>query len=103
MEKIISCCGIICSECKAFPKRCKGCPQEKGQIYWLQYVEKDCCPIYQCCVNEKQLKHCGECESLVCEKWREYIDPAMSEEECQKYEIARLELLKSLLIDNESD
>ncbi len=96
MEKIISCCGIVCSDCKEFPKGCKGCHQEKGQVFWMQYVKENCCPIYQCCINEKQFEHCGACVNLPCEKWSKYTDPAMSKEECQQADIQRINLLKSL-------
>lgn len=80
MKKIISCCGVVCSECEYFPTECEGCPAQKGNVFWLANVEADICPIYKCCINEKQIVHCGLCEKLPCER---YLggDPTKTEEE----------------------
>ncbi len=96
MNKVISCCGMVCSDCKSFPNECKGCPEIKGIAYWLQYVDADHCPIYDCCINDKRLNHCGECALLPCDKWYQFSDPTMSEEESKLIDSQRIELLKSL-------
>ncbi|HOT03608.1 MAG TPA: hypothetical protein PK069_05465 [Methanolinea sp.] len=41
------------------------------------------CPVYDCCVNDRMLPHCGECPELICERFTRYRDPGMSEEEAQ--------------------
>ncbi len=79
MNKVISCCGMVCSECKSFPNECKGCPEIKGLANW-----------------HKRLNHCGECALLPCEKWYQFSDPTMSEEENKLIDKQRIELLKSL-------
>lgn len=33
MDKIISCCGVVCSECQYYPIDCKGCPALKGKHF----------------------------------------------------------------------
>lgn len=80
MDKIISCCGVVCSECEYYPKECEGCPTIKGNAFWLQYVEADICPIYDCCINKKQFVHCGLCGELPCEHYGRG-DPTKTEEE----------------------
>lgn len=96
MEKIISCCGMLCSECKYYPGDCPGCPKLAGKPFWLQYVEDEVCSIYDCCINKRQYEHCGKCKSLPCKKYFEGEDPTMSKEEIEEIDKKRLELLKSL-------
>lgn len=55
MNKIISCCGVICSECEYYPIDCKSCPIIKGQVFWLEYTGEKICGIYDCCVNTKKI------------------------------------------------
>lgn len=93
MEKIFSCCGVICSECTSYPETCKGCPKEKGKAYWLEYTGEDVCSIYQCCVNEKKHAHCGKCTKLPCEHF-DGDDPTKSPEENAQDHLRQLENLK---------
>lgn len=65
-EKIISCCGVICSDCQYYPGNCSGCPAIEGKAFWLQFTGSDVCDIYNCCINQKQLSHCGKCSELPC-------------------------------------
>lgn len=96
MERSISCCGIVCSECQYYPKECAGCPALKGKVFWLQYVEAEVCPIYQCCVEEKKLDHCGQCGKLPCERWKRFEDPNMTAEESAEGEKRQISLLQKL-------
>lgn len=80
MKKIISCCGVVCSECKFFSDGCKGCTEIKGKPYWLRYTGEDICDIYDCCINERKLEHCGKCVHLPCERYYRK-DPTKSPEE----------------------
>ena len=48
-----------------------------------------CCPLYNCCVNEKHLEHCGLCIELPCETFLALRDPSLSDEEAKKALIAR--------------
>ena len=51
MEKVVSSCGIICSDCIDFGQACAGCRSLKGQVSWASYLGFQVCPLYDCCVN----------------------------------------------------
>ena len=80
MEKILSCCGMICSECEYFPTDCPGCGEIKGKVFWLTYTGENCCEIYHCCMNQKGYENCGQCEELPCGHY-ENGDPTKTKEE----------------------
>nr|WP_251392651.1 DUF3795 domain-containing protein [Mediterraneibacter agrestimuris] len=61
---------------------CKGCNISFGRVFHAP--EGQACPIYECSINRKRLKGCGECESLPCDIWRNTKDPSFSEEEFQQ-------------------
>jgi hypothetical protein len=95
MDKIINCCGAVCSECKHFLTSCKGCPESKGKAFWLEYTGEDICEIYDCCNNKRHLEHCGKCASLPCERYFR-DDPTKSHEENAEDRRKQLEQLKSM-------
>ena len=72
-------CGAICSQCSLFPSACKGCRRIKGKVHWLQYTGADCCPIYDCCINNKRQQNCSACKNLPCERFVK--DPTISDEQ----------------------
>ncbi len=78
----VSCCGADCSGCGCFGTMCRGCNASLGKVFHAP--EGQACPIYECAVNQKGLKGCGECGSLPCEIWRNTKDPSLSEEEFQR-------------------
>lgn len=80
MEEIVSCCGVVCSECQYYPAECGGCPSVQGRVFWLEYTEESICGIYDCCVGQKKLAHCGQCDQLPCTLY-EGSDPTRSAEE----------------------
>lgn len=80
MEKILSCCGMICSDCEYYPTDCPGCSEIKGKAFWLEYTGEDCCEIYNCCINKKGYQNCGQCDKLPCSQY-ENEDPTKSKEE----------------------
>ena len=80
-KKIETVCGYSCSGCDHHTKECPGCEKTKGKPFWTAYAGVECCPVYDCCVNEKKLPHCGKCPDLVCERFTRFKDPGMSEEE----------------------
>lgn len=82
MEKFISCCGVICSDCEYFPHDCKGCPEMKGKVFWLQFTGEAIYQLYDCCINQKRNEHCGKCPSLPCEHYNK-DNPIKSREENQ--------------------
>ena len=99
----ISCCGINCSTCpftetvhEGMTEPCKGCHAVAGKLFWTQYLGLDVCPIYQCCVNENQYHHCGQCEQLPCEIYFNTKDPSLSEDEHQKSINDRVDVLKKI-------
>jgi hypothetical protein len=49
----------------------------------------ECCPLYNCCVNKKQLEHCGLCSELPCETFLALRDPSLSDEEAETALIMR--------------
>lgn len=81
MNKIISCCGVVCSECNYFPNDCSGCPKIKGIAFWLQFTGESICATYHCCIEKKGLEHCGQCLELPCNLYYEGNDPTKTVEE----------------------
>ena len=83
MEKMMSCCGVVCGECEYYPEGCGGCDKIKGQVFWLEYTKGTVCEIYDCCMNKKRYHNCGECEELPC-GFYDLQDPTKTEEENEK-------------------
>lgn len=74
-------CGADCSICDYYPKECADCFEIEGKIFWAEFVGADICPIYDCAVNDRALKHCGTCAELPCRRYLDNKDPAYTEEE----------------------
>jgi len=74
-------CGLICGECDHFSENCTGCNPVCGRPFWLEFVNAEICPIYDCCVNKKGYEHCGHCSEFICEKFTRFRDPNTSDEE----------------------
>lgn len=96
-RSVISCCGVICSECEAYPKECKGCPEIEGKVYWLEYIGGTICDIYDCCIKKKYA-HCGQCSELPCKRY-ENDDPTKTPEENARDHQKQLEQLKKMSQD----
>lgn len=95
---MIEVCGIDCKDCSAFvDKSCAGCRSIQGKVSWASYLNLETCPIYNCCVNEKKLEHCGQCDQLPCNIHYDTRDPSYSIEEHKKDVERRAQLLKSLV------
>ena len=75
-------CGAVCVECDLFPKKCSGCRKIKGKVHWLMYTGESVCGVFDCCVNVKGKKNCGECGIFPCERF--VADPTISDEENRK-------------------
>lgn len=95
-QKVISCCGIVCSDCTYYPADCPGCPKTEGKIFWTQYLHIEVCPLYQCCVAERSQAHCGTCAEFPCRKFYEGEDPTRSKEENEADNERRIGLLREL-------
>lgn len=94
-NKIISCCGVVCSGCQYYPE-CPGCPAIEGDVFWLKYVDNDVCPIYDCCVKTRKLSHCGRCAELPCAHYCENDDPNVTPEQRAAILDEQLRVLRSL-------
>lgn len=81
MESSMSCCGADCGGCALKGGECAGCASCQGKVFWLQYVDAQVCPIYECCAVQKGKPHCGGCAQLPCERYGRYKDPNQSEEQ----------------------
>lgn len=95
MYKITSCCGVICSDCQYYPQDCTGCPSIEGKAFWLEFTGGLICDIYDCCVNQKNFNHCGQCSLLPCDLYLNSNDPTKSKEENEKILKNQLTFLKS--------
>jgi hypothetical protein len=80
-EKIQTVCGYSCSGCDHHNQECPGCEPTKGKPFWTAYASVECCPVYDCSVNERKLPHCGKCPDLICERFTRFKDPGMSDED----------------------
>ncbi|MDQ0362132.1 DUF3795 domain-containing protein [Breznakia pachnodae] len=96
MEKVISCCGVICSDCESFPDVCAGCPIIKGKAPWLVYTDESVCGIYDCCIQQNSFSNCGLCKSFPCSQYTEAIDPTKSEQENDEILKSQIEVINSL-------
>jgi hypothetical protein len=92
----LSACGLICDECEFFNKTCTGCHYVKGSTFWAkEMLPNKVCPMYDCSVNIKKFKDCGDCPELPCKIFLEMKDPKSSEEEHQQSIIKRVSALRA--------
>lgn len=82
-KRIETVCGYSCSDCDHHGNECRGCESTQGKPFWTHFVEIDTCPIYDCCINDRMLPHCGKCPDLICERFTRFKDPGLSEDEAQ--------------------
>ena len=55
-----------------------------GKPFWTSLMKVEVCPLYDCCINKKQLEHCGLCVEFPCEQFTQLRDPSLSEEEAEE-------------------
>jgi hypothetical protein len=78
-------CGLYCGDCEHYRARCSGCGTIAGKPFWTFEVHRlEVCPLYGCCVTEKGLEHCGQCETF-----SRFYDPSLSPEEGARNVLAR--------------
>lgn len=77
-------CGLYCGTCECLATQCRGCGFVEGKPFWTTQMKIEVCPLYNCCINEKQLEHCGLCAEFPCETFTRLRDPSLSEEEAKK-------------------
>ncbi len=94
---MLSPCGVNCSGCKDFGKSCAGCRAIAGKVYWAKFAGSDVCPMYDCCINEKGLEHCGHCKKLPCQIYYATQDPSTTNQEHIDNIKQRVKLLKEMM------
>jgi len=83
-KKIETVCGYSCSSCDHHGNECPGCEKTKGTPFWTAFVGVGCCPVYDCCTNDRKLPHCGKCPDLVCERFTRFREPGTSDEQVRE-------------------
>jgi hypothetical protein len=72
----------------------------KGQTYWaLEHMPAKVCPLYDCSVNNKNYRDCGDCSEVPCQVFREMKDPNSTDEEHRQGLIDRVARLKNVTCD----
>ena len=82
-------CGIYCGTCEHLDTQCRGCGNVEGKPFWTTHMKIEVCTLYDCCVNKKQLEHCGLCDELPCSTFLQFYDPSLSQEEAKESILAR--------------
>jgi hypothetical protein len=61
-RKLAAVCGRYCGACDAYQNgSCRGCGYQLGQ------TRRGECPVFQCCIVERGLEHCGLCTDFPCQ------------------------------------
>jgi len=81
-------CGLYCRTCEYFERQCQGCGNVGGKPFWTIQMKVEICPLYDCCINKKQLEHCGLCDELPCETFKLY-DPSLGEKKGKEQVLMR--------------
>ena len=90
---LLSPCGIDCESCE-YAESCSGCFAIEGKPFYIKDFGMEVCPLYDCPVNQKGYKSCGECPDLPCQLFYDWKDPSMSDEEHINSINARVKALK---------
>ncbi|MDE7031402.1 MAG: DUF3795 domain-containing protein [Lachnospiraceae bacterium] len=88
----ISVCGTDCGTCSCYGDLCNGCSACEGKVFH----SPEGCAIYTCVAHEKNLKNCGACKALPCDKWRAMRDPKFSDEAFEQNIAGRVKTLQEL-------
>ncbi len=88
----LSVCGTDCSACYCFGNLCTGCNTCNGKVFHVP--DGKVCAIYDCTVNGKGFKNCGECGEVPCAVWMKTRDPKYSDEEFAENVRTRVDALK---------
>ena len=61
-RKLAAVCGRYCGACEAYQRgSCCGCGYQLGQ------TPRGECAVFQCCIVERGLEHCGLCIDFPCQ------------------------------------
>ena len=103
VKNLASPCGLYCGTCEYLGKNCQGCGNIQGKPFWTEKMNINICPLYDCCVNNNTLEHCGICSNLPCKLFKSFYDPSLSPVEAEKSIASRQnELLKRKEIGTEN-
>ena len=83
-KDLAAACGLYCGECEYIEKQCHGCANVQGKPFWTAQFGVEVCPLYDCCVAQKRLEHCGLCHDFPCETFNSLRDPSLSDEEAEQ-------------------
>ena len=92
--KLAGACGIYCGSCEFLGGSCAGCGHIEGKPFWTAEMELEACPLYDCCVNKKELEHCDLCDELPCGMFNEFHDPTLSPEQAKQSVLERGDALR---------
>lgn len=93
-------CGVNCDGCQ-FEEGCGGsCHSCQGKPFYLAEIGVKVCPLYDCPVNQKGYKTCGECSELPCQMFYDWKDPSMTEEAHIQSIHERVKILKDSIAVN---
>ena len=61
-RRLAAVCGRYCGRCNAY--QADGCC---GCAYQLGSTRRGDCPLFECCISERGLEHCGLCLDFPCQ------------------------------------
>lgn len=69
-RRLAAVCGRYCGTCNAYEDGiCCGCG------YQLGHTRQGECPVFQCCIGERGLEHCGLCLDFPCQVFVSHAPP----------------------------
>lgn len=91
----LSACGLLCDECEFYNHTCKGCYLVNGSTFWAKkMMPEGICPLFNCSINQKGFKSCGNCDELPCDTFRKMKDPNSTDKQHQESLLIRQQRLK---------
>ena len=94
-QTYLSPCGINCEVCGYKDECGETCHNIKGKPCYIKDFGINVCPMYDCAVNKKGYKTCGECPELPCKTYYDWKDLSMTDEEYIKSINDRVSTLKA--------
>ena len=69
-HRLAAVCGRYCGTCATYQAAgCSGC------AYQLGSTTRGDCPLFQCCVSQRGLEHCGLCLDFPCQVFLSHARP----------------------------
>jgi hypothetical protein len=69
-RRLAAICGRYCGTCTAYEDgSCCGCGYQLGQTCRGE------CPLFQCCIIDRGLEHCGLCPDFPCQVFVSHASP----------------------------